>query len=155
PGEGGTASAYPLPLLRGIFLNTVWAVQGQTITDEIAGSSDGDENQEIALQHGDVLEQEDIRVRETLSAEEQEGLERADGKDSVVVRDDIGGTWVRWRATPAFFDAGRDDRVYLIDRASGRLQFGDGVHGAIPPAGVDNIRAFRYRTGGGAFGNLD
>jgi predicted phage baseplate assembly protein len=41
-----------------------------------------------------------------------------------------------------------------VDRAAGMLRFGDGKHGFIPPAGVDNIRAFRYRTGGGAAGNV-
>jgi hypothetical protein len=147
---------YPLPLLRGIFLNAAWALQGETITEEIAGSSDGEPNQIFTLQHADILEQEDIRVRETLSAEEQEQIEREGGRDSVVVREDLGGTsWVRWRETVALFDAGPDDRCYLIDRASGRVQFGDGVHGRIPPAGVDNIRAFRYRTGGGAIGNVE
>jgi hypothetical protein len=152
--RGASGVGYPLPLLRGIFLNTAWALQGETITDEIVGSSDGEEDQILTLQHADVLEREDIRVRETLSAEEQDLIERQEGKDSVDLREDLGGTWVRWRETLALFDAGREDRFYLIDRASGRVQFGDGVHGRIPPAGVDNIRAFRYRTGGGAIGNV-
>jgi predicted phage baseplate assembly protein len=34
------------------------------------------------------------------------------------------------------------------------VQFGDDRHGRIPPAGVDNIRAFTYRTGGGSIGNV-
>jgi baseplate J-like protein len=152
--DRGSAGADYRPLLRGIFLNTVWAVQGETITEEIVGSSDGEPNQRHKLMHADVLDGEDVRVREALSAEEQERIEREDGKDAVVAREDLGGTWVRWRETLALFDAGKDDRVYLIDRAAGRLQFGDGIHGRIPPAGIDNIRAFRYRTGGGAIGNV-
>lgn len=152
--DRGSAGADYRPLLRGIFLNTVWAVQGATITEEIVGSSDGEPNQLHKLMHADVLDGEDVRVREALSAEEQERIEREDGKDAVVAREDLGGTWVRWRETLALFDAGKDDRVYLIDRAAGRLQFGDGIHGRIPPAGIDNIRAFRYRTGGGAIGNV-
>jgi predicted phage baseplate assembly protein len=93
-------------------------------------------------------------VREALSVEEREQIERVAGRDSVVDREDLGGTWVRWTETTALFDAGRNDRVYLLDRASGILQFGDGTHGRIPQAGVDNIRAFSYRTGGGAKGNV-
>lgn len=153
--RGVSGADYPLPLLRGIFLNTVWALQGETITGEIIGSSDGEPNQTLKFQHADVLEGEGIRVREALSAEERDLIERESGKDSVVDREDLGGTWVRWRETIALFDAGPEDRCYLIDRAAGLVQFGDGVHGRIPPAGVDNVRAFIYQTGGGAIGNVE
>ena len=146
---------YPLPLLRGIFLNTVWAIHGETITEEIIGSGDGEQNQTHALQQDDVLQGEDIRVQEALSAEERERIEREFGKDSVADREDLGGTWVRWKEVKALFDCGPDDRCYEIDRAAGILRFGDGEHGRIVPAGVDNIRAFSYRTGGGLVGNVD
>ena len=161
---------YPLPLLRGVFLNTVEAIHGETITDEIVGSGDGEQNQTHKLQHGDVLEgpkrqgipavsaadeqTEDIRIQEPLSVEERERIERELGKDSVVDREDLGGTWVRWKEVKALFNCGKEDRCYEIDRADGILRFGDGEHGRVVPAGVDNIRAFRYRTGGGAIGNV-
>lgn len=145
---------YPLPLLRGIFPNTVVAFHGETITDEIAGSGDGEPNQTHKLQHADVLNNEDIRVRESLSVEEREQIERENGKDAVRDREDIGGTWVRWKEVKALFDCDAEDRCYEIDRAAGVLQFGDGVHGRTVPAGVDNIRAFKYRTGGGDVGNV-
>lgn len=145
---------YPLPLLRGVFLNTVWATQGETITEEIVGSGDGEQNQSHNFQNGDVLEGEDVRIREVLSAEERERIERDFGKESVTDREDLGGTWVRWNAVKALFDCGPQDRCFEIDRATGSLRFGDGAHGSIPPAGVDNIRAFSYRTGGGALGNV-
>ncbi|MGH9972168.1 MAG: putative baseplate assembly protein [Pyrinomonadaceae bacterium] len=145
---------YPLPLLRGVFLNTVWAIHGETITEEIVGSGDGEPGQTHALQQDDVLEDEDIRIQEALSVEERERIERELGKDSVVDRDDLGGTWVSWKEVKALFDCGPQDRCYEIDRAAGVLRFGDGLHGRIPTAGVDNIRAFRYRTGGGVVGNV-
>ncbi len=146
---------YPRPLLRGIFLNTVRAIQGETLTEEIVGSGDGEQNQTHALQHGDVLEGEDIRIQEALSAEERERIERELGKDGVTDREDLGGTWVRWKEVKALFDCGPQDRCYEIDRAPGILRFGDGEHGRIVPAGVDNIRAFSYRTGGGVVGNIE
>jgi hypothetical protein len=148
------AAAYPRPLLRGIFPNTVAALQGETITDEIVGSSNGEPNQAFTLQHADLLEGEDVRVREVLSAEEREAIVGVRGPDSIIVREDVGGTWVRWGETAALFEAGPDDRCYVRDPASGVLQFGDGTHGRIPQAGVDNIRAFTYSTGGGARGNV-
>src|SRR5439155_18067549 len=145
---------YPLPVLRGLFLNTVTAIQGETVTDELVGSSDGEPGQRRRLQRANVLGTAEIRVQEPLSFAERQQLEREGGEDSVVVRSDLTGTWVRWSGTRAFFNCGPDDRVYSIDRAAGELRFGDGVHGRIPPAGIDNIRAFRYRTGGGVAGNL-
>jgi hypothetical protein len=152
--EGFSQTDYAPPLLRGVFLNTVPAVQGETITEVIVASSDGEPKQKHALQRPNVLDGEDIRVREVLTEEERERIERDLGEDSVLDREDLGGTWVRWQQVPALFDCRPDDRCYTIDRATGTLQFGDGVHGSIPPAGVDNIRAFRYRTGGGVAGNV-
>jgi baseplate J-like protein len=157
---GGGAADYPLPLVRGLYLNTVRAIQGETVTDEIVASSDGEPGQRHPLQHRNVLEGEgergpqDIRVEETLSAEERDRIVRDHGAGSVTDREDIGGTWVRWTETRALFNCGPDDRAYTIDRAAGLLQFGDSVHGRIPPAGIDNIRAFAYSTGGGAAGNV-
>jgi predicted phage baseplate assembly protein len=138
-----------------MFLNTVPAIQGETITDEIVGSGDGEPNQRHNLQHAGVLEDEDIRIEESLSVEEREQLERERGKENVTDREDLGGTWVRWKEVSALFDCDAQDRCYEIDRAAGILQFGDGEHGRIPPAGVDNIRAFRYRSGGGSLGNVN
>lgn len=48
---------------------------------------------------------------------------------------------------------GPQDRVYELDAEEGRIRFGDGVHGAIPPAGQDNILV-RYSFGGGSRGNI-
>jgi len=152
--EGVQPVDYPLPLLRGVFLNTVAATQGETFTDEILASSDGEANQKHALRRPDVLEGEDIRVQESLSVEERKQIELDFGSDSVADREDVGGTWVRWQEVQALFDCGPEERCYTIDRATGVVQFGDGVHGNIPPAGVDNIRAFRYRSGGGSTGNV-
>jgi hypothetical protein len=146
---------YALPLLRGMFLNTVMARHGETVIDEIVGSGDGEANQTHKLQHADVLEGEDIRIEETLPVEEREQIERDQGKEAVTDREDIGGTWVQWKQVKALFDCDPADRCYEIDRATGVLSFGDGEHGRIPPAGVDNIRAFRYRSGGGTVGNVD
>lgn len=52
----------------------------------------------------------------------------------------------RATATPAA------SRVYTIDRESGEVRFGDGLHGMRPPRGA-SIQA-RYAYGGGAHGNV-
>ncbi|TFH47358.1 MAG: putative baseplate assembly protein [ANME-2 cluster archaeon] len=51
------------------------------------------------------------------------------------------------------FDASNpEDKHYTVDLISGRVTFGNGINGKIPPAGTNNITV-SYRTGGGVHGN--
>ncbi len=59
--------------------------------------------------------------------------------------------WVRWIGQPDLLDSTASERHYTLDRATGRLQFGNGAK--VPPPGAP-IVARRYRTGGGSIGNL-
>ncbi len=61
--------------------------------------------------------------------------------------------WVRWNSQIDFYGSGADSRDYVLDRASGRFYFGDGVNGMIPSAGWLVI-AKQFVTGGGSFGNV-
>jgi hypothetical protein len=61
----------------------------------------------------------------------------------------------RWRQLPTVAALGlatSTSRVYVLDADTGAVRFGDGVHGARPPAGA-RVRV-RYRQGGGAAGNV-
>lgn len=52
------------------------------------------------------------------------------------------------------FDASKPgDRHYTVDLASGRVTFGNGINGKIPPKGIDNITV-SYCSGGGVLGNV-
>jgi predicted phage baseplate assembly protein len=62
--------------------------------------------------------------------------------------------WVRWEQRENLFFSDPEDRHYMIERTRGRVIFGDGVRGRVPPAGADNIRAQRYTSGGGVIGNV-
>lgn len=57
-----------------------------------------------------------------------------------------------WEQKPDFNSSKPDDRHYVLNAASGRITFGDGVNGLIPTAG-DGIVARSFRWGGGAAGN--
>jgi hypothetical protein len=61
--------------------------------------------------------------------------------------------WVRWQPRRDFLLSGPTDRHYVLDRRSGRLQLGDGVHGRVPPP-RSAVAARRYQTGGGSQGNV-
>lgn len=61
---------------------------------------------------------------------------------------------VAWAEVASLADAGPTDRVYVVrheEAAPPRIGFGDGVHGAVPPTGEENIRA-EYRVGLGEAG---
>ncbi|NMG75809.1 putative baseplate assembly protein [Aromatoleum diolicum] len=58
-----------------------------------------------------------------------------------------------WTRVAHFAGNGPDDRVFVVDAASGSVRFGDGIRGRRPPANA-RIRAAFYRHGGGASGNL-
>ena len=60
----------------------------------------------------------------------------------------VGGR--RWRRLPnadALRMAASDSPVYILDAATGIVRFGDGLHGAQPPAGA--LVRVHYREGGG------
>ncbi|NBD22294.1 putative baseplate assembly protein [Paenibacillus glycinis] len=147
----------PSPLLNGIFLNTTMASHSESIANEIVGSGLGLASSTYALTKYPVLaEQLFVDELGVLSEEEQAAL-REDR--NVVVReekDDAGVTtafWVRWTAVENLLESDGDGRHYEIDRTFGTVQFGDGIHGKVPPIGSDNIAA-DYQAGGGGAGNI-
>jgi predicted phage baseplate assembly protein len=153
--------------MNGIYLNAAWAVQIQTINDELLGSGTGQPNQTLFFRQIPILPGEQIEVRELEGARahvewpilKQELLQRRHSEEDIrAVTDPRTGrimeVWVRWRHRPHLFFSGPDDRHYTIERVRGRLIFGDGQNGRIPPVGPNNIRVRRYQTGGGLIGNV-
>ncbi len=141
--------------LLGLYLNSAWAIQSRTIAYEITGSSTGESCQVFRLMNAPVLS-EKILVNESGTLTEME--RKVLGKNKYVdeKKDDSGNVtefWVRWDEVPYFFDSGSRDRHYIIDRTTGEIRFGDGIHGMIPSIGQNNIKAI-YSTGGGKTGNI-
>ena len=61
--------------------------------------------------------------------------------------------WVRWEGRRNLYFSGENDRHYVLQRSLGRLRFGDGIRGRIPPLGAA-ILAREFRSGGGLAGNV-
>jgi predicted phage baseplate assembly protein len=57
-----------------------------------------------------------------------------------------------WRGAATWDEVGPHDRTYVMDYAEGALRTGDGLRGAVPPAGWALNLA--YRVGGGESGNI-
>ena len=168
--DGGIGPERWSPEVHGLYPNAIPADQAKTVRQEILGSSLGQPGTVVVLSETPVLpDSVELRVREELAEEEEQALadeyrrlraERGDeGSDPEVTATldelNVPGTWVLWRRVDSFVDRDGDARVYLLDPQSGRITFGDGKKGKIPPAGPDAIRAFRYQSSLGELGNLE
>jgi hypothetical protein len=153
--------------VNGIYPNAVWATQTQTVNNETLGSGTGQPNQLLTFQQFPVLEGEQVQVRELYGAQAsveflvlqeqlaEQGFTDADIRTVTDPRSGlINEVWVTWIGQPNFYFSGPEDRHYVLDRASGRIQFGDGVQGMLPTAGNSNIMGYLYQAGGGLAGNV-
>jgi predicted phage baseplate assembly protein len=160
------ATADPPPVaLAALAPNATTLSQTEAIAGEVVGSSDGSPRQALFVRRPPVLEGETVEVRELEGARapvdlpilERELAAAGLAGAARTVRDprtaEISEVWVRWALRASLGLSGPADRHYTVDRAAGRILFGDGVHGRIPPAAPDDVRA-DYRTGGGAVGNV-
>ena len=123
------------PRILTIRTNTVSATQAQTVSSEVLGGSDGSPHQTFTLVNTPVLAGTlQLQVNETLQ------------------------DFKTWTEVTDFFGSDANAQVYVLDRSTGQIQFGDGVNGAIPLANVDNatanVVALTYRYGGGLAGNV-
>ncbi len=122
------------PVLLAVRTNTVTATQAQTVTDEVLGGSTGLPNQTFQLSKSPVLD-----GTLELQVDQGEGFED-------------------WTEVQGFFGFGSNDEVYVLDRTTGGIRFGDGTNGAIPVANANNpnnnVVARTYRWGGGSAGNV-
>jgi hypothetical protein len=148
-----------IPIITGIYLNTAWAIQCETIKGEIPGSSDGSAGQEFTLTKVPVVSgSEEVWIDEfkSLSREDQTRLQEEEIYDVEIMTDDKGEVsefWVKWEPVDNLPNASADDRCYEIDNVFGTITFGDGFYAKIPPSGKDNIKV-NYSSGGGEKGNL-
>jgi hypothetical protein len=147
------------PRVGRVLTNTVWAAHAATVEDEVLGSGTGERNQVVRVTQVPLLPGQRIEVREAdvPSAPELEAIEAEEGADAVRLVAPAGGgepeMWVRWHEVVDFAASMPRSRHYVVDRLTGEIRFGDGLHGAAPPEGRGNIRAALYRAGGGAMGN--
>lgn len=120
-------------LINAIRLNTVPATAAVTRQSERLGFSTGQPGQRFTLSRTPVLIEDGAPSLE-LQVQEESGSRV-------------------WTLVEDFYAQGADAEVYTLDPADGTVTFGDGRRGRIPVARAA-IVATRYRTGGGAIGNV-
>lgn len=126
--------------LKWLTINTVTALQASSIGDEILGSSTGNPGQIFNSFRYPVLSGQRLEIREK-SANTNSQQPAQEG-------------WQLWQEVPDFYASTAADRHYVLDHDSGKISFGNGQNGMIPPPGVRNIRMESYRYGGGRQGNV-
>jgi len=107
---------------------TVPASNASQIDEEVMGSSDGSRDQPFYLANVPVLD--------------------------VMLMVDEGSGFEAWAEVDDLTFSGPADRHYALNSGTGEVLFGDGVHGKVPTAGVNNVKAAPYRFGGGTRGNV-
>ncbi len=121
--------------------HVVMATQGQTVRDEGLGSGTGAAFQSYPLKRGPLI---------YVLVSGPDGTSRPQSTLTVTVNG------VQWTERPSLWESTPDALHFVTTTDAAGLttvHFGDGVRGARPPSGRDNIRA-TYRTGLGASGNL-
>ena len=121
--------------------NIVEVTQGETVKDEVLGSSDGSAFQSYSLKKKPLT---------YLPSTDPEGLAAVKSTLTVIVNG------VAWNEQPNLVQSApnaQDFTTRLDDTAQTTVVFGDGFNGAKPPSGTNNVHA-RYRKGLGSAGNL-
>jgi hypothetical protein len=123
------SAARTIPDLSFVGVNAATVDQMQTAGPEFVGTGNGMASQQFSLVNGSV-----DPASLVLQVEEQQA-------------------WVTWTRADTLAGAGTDDRVYLLDAASGTVTCGDTLRGRAFGIG-ERIRALAYRCGGGSAGNV-
>ncbi len=122
------------PRLLALRINTVEALQAETLRDEVLGGSNGRPNQGFRLSASPVL------------------------AGSLRLEVDEGDGYAVWNEVEDFYASAPDATHYRLNRTTGEVWFGDGRNGAIPVANpanpAANVIARSYRIGGGRQGNV-
>lgn len=149
-GDGADVGA----VVGRIMLNVTRAIQRRRLPEQRFTTQTYEANKQIRLLERPVMWCE-VWVDEAGSITRRE-LERlpADEVREEWEGDKLTGCLVRWHEVERLTRYGGDARVYELDRHSGRLRFGDGRHGRVPPAGFENI-VVHSAYGGGSRGNCE
>jgi predicted phage baseplate assembly protein len=124
------------PHLAAVRINTVPAIQAQTVQGEVLGGTSGARHQTWRLENRPILK----------------------GSARLEINEGPGENWRAWIAVDDLFGSRATDEHLAVNWTSGDVQAGDGERGQVPVANVSNpdsnVVAAEYRFGGGMRGNV-
>jgi hypothetical protein len=119
--------------------NVALATHGETVQETLGGGNASEPHLSLALR------------QKPLTYVSSDAPSGSDSTLALRVND------LSWHEVPSFFGHGPQERIFVThaaDDGTTTVLFGDGVNGARPATGLDNIRA-TYRKGIGKVGNVD
>lgn len=147
----------PLAFLNGIYFNTVKIVQQETMEVEYFTVLPQERKKVVELAATDILQAE-VWVDEvgTMLADDKYQLEEVD--DTIEIEREEDGTilhyWVKWEAISNIKLASTEDRVYMLEKHTGKFVFGDGICGKLPCSGQATTIRVKYSVSMGEQGNF-
>lgn len=145
------------PVVKDIYPNTVRISNKRQREQELFSVEINNSNNKFELANNRVS---DIKcyVAET-KLQHEEIMQMSEYGEAEIERDENGEVtkvWVLWEERSNFVFSGSTSRHYVIDRNTGVVAFGDGVHGKIPESipEEDSVRIL-YSTNDGIKSNLD
>lgn len=153
----GDKSALQLPRVENIVLNAVQVSNIETLPEVPIYIDEAFPNMRFALGASNVLDAS-VYVNEMgkYSLETMRELSEADAAKYQIEEDGQGNVvafYVLWSETERF-ETSTDKRVYMLDRLSNELIFGDGVHTWMPRVTDDTAVRFCVRCCNGQAGNV-
>lgn len=143
-----------VPVIKSIIINSVYAANQDTYKNEILGSANGAPNQICNVSHPHLLPGIKLSINEnSIPSNNELKIMKEEGIDQPYKETDK-GIWVTYKEVPNFYNSTSFSRHFVVDYATGKIMFGDGIHGINPPKGKFNIRADEYKVGGGEKGNI-
>jgi predicted phage baseplate assembly protein len=141
--EGGVPDYSKSPVLTRMTAccvgGTVRAIHAEHVVADVVGTAEGAPGQRFTASRRPMLIESEPAVE----------VSKGDG-------------WQEWTLVDDFASSDRDDPHYLLDRATGLVEFGPGVrqadgsirsYGKVPPEGA-KVRISDYWAGGGSAGNV-
>lgn len=148
-----------LPIINGIYFNTVQVKQVETRPPEYFSIDDMEANKMCKV-FSNNISQADVWVNEfgSLSSAEENDILNSKDDSYIIEYNDKGRIteiWVKWKPIPNIACASVDDRVFEIDYNKGTIIFGDGRHGKIPTHQDQQSIKIEYSISSGSIGNIE
>lgn len=157
--ETQTKKSVFFPRINDLYLNGIKVIQKEKVMQEIPSRLGSEEAYEYQLE-GQNMMNEEVWIEETgyIHQDELNQLSEADPMQIQTLEDSEGNlqkVWVKWRPVLYFHESHPTDRHYMINHHSGRIRFGDGKKGRIPPITSEKQIKVTYSTVRGLSGNVD
>lgn len=148
---------WKVPKIKSIHVNTINIKQEETVEEEYFYIDTEERNKDYSLLNSRVMSAE-VWVNEYgyLNEEELEKLKK--NNELNFIKDEMGRVeeiWVKWNEVDNFAKSNQDGRHYIMDNFEGKIYFGDGQMGKIPPSQDNESIMVRYSISQGSIGNFD